>query len=395
MNLVENRASARNAALSSEEVEIVGREAFDIVAPFISACPEHRATPLVSLPALAEAVGVGAIDLKDEGQRFGLKSFKALGGAYAVARLVLEHAERELGQAIDPAELQSAKVARAAAGLTVCCATDGNHGRSVAAGARLFGCRCVIFLHEGVTKSREEAIAAFGAEIRRTKGNYDESVAEATTTAQREGWLTVSDFSWAGYERIPGLVMQGYTVMMAEIAAQAKARYSHVFVQGGVGGLAATVAGYLHDWLGAERPRLIVVEPQRAACLQMSAKKGERVEVPAAESTIMAMLECYEPSLVAWRILEKSADVFIDISDETAIAAMRRLAYPAGADPQLEIGESGVAGLGGLIEAAQRPDCRRKLGLDEHARVLVIGTEGATDPELYRELIAGDRAAVA
>jgi len=357
------------------------------VRPFISACPKYQPTPLVGLPALAESVSIGAIDLKDEGQRFGLKSFKALGGAYAVARLVHERAEMRLGKPVDPADLQSEIVRKISGELTVCCATDGNHGRSVAAGARLFGCRCVIFLHAGVTQSREQAIANFGAEIRRTDGNYDASVAEATEAADREGWLTVSDFSWPGYERIPGLVMQGYSVMLAEIDAQMTAPYSHVFVQGGVGGLAAAVGGHFHDVLGADRPILVVVEPELAACLQASAECGRRVEIKAAKSTVMAMLECYQPSLVAWSILEKAADWYIDIPDGAAIDAMRLLARPKGSDPALEIGESGVAGLAGLIAAAGRQDFRQRLKLDDRSRVLAIGTEGATDPGLYRRLV--------
>lgn len=389
MKLIENTAAARNADLSPDEARIVGRFAPDEVRPFISACPKYQPTPLVSLPALAASIGIGAIDVKDEGQRFGLKSFKALGGAYAVARLVHERAEVRLGQRVDPADLQSETVRTIAAELTVCCATDGNHGRSVAAGARLFGCRCIIFLHEGVTESREQAIANFGAEIRRTNGNYDASVAEATETADREGWLTVSDFSWPGYERIPGLVMQGYSVMLAEIDAQMAAPYSHVFVQGGVGGLAAAVGGHFHDVLGADRPTLVVVEPELAACLQASAECGRRVEIEAAKSTVMAMLECYQPSLIAWGILEKAADWYIDIPDRAAVDTMRMLARPEGRDPALEIGESGVAGLAGLIAAAGQPDLRQRLKLDEHSRILAVGTEGATDPELYRRLVEG------
>lgn len=390
MKIVENRAPVRNGALTPEEAEIVGRGAPDTVAPFIDACPQYKPTPLVALPALAASFQLGGIDLKDEGQRLGLKSFKALGGAYAVARLVHEHVEARLGRTVAPAELRDEAIKTIAAELTVCCATDGNHGRSVAAGARLFGCRCVIFLHEGVSKGREEAIAHYGAEIRRTDGNYDASVAEATETAERESWITVSDFSWPGYERIPGLVMQGYTVMLAEIAEQMAAPYSHIFIQGGVGGLAAAVAGYFHDWLGDKRPRLIVVEPERAACLQDSAEKGERHEIPAGESTVMAMLECYEPSLIAWQILEKTADAYIDIPDGAAVEMMRQLARPLNNDPALEIGESGVAGLAGLQAVAGRADLRARLGLDAQSRVLVIGTEGATDPTLYRQLVGDE-----
>ena len=389
MKLVENRSPRRNSALDDAEAMIVGTGAPKIVREYLPAFPIYASTPLASLPGLAANLGLGAIDLKDEGHRYGLYSFKALGGAYAVARLVRSHASRVLGRNVEPAELLTEEVRLVAGDLTVCCATDGNHGRSVAAGARMFGCRCVIFLHSGVSSGREKAIAAFGAEIRRTRGNYDQSVAEASETANREGWTTVSDFAWEGYTEIPGMVMQGYTLMMDEIAAQAQHSYTHVFVQGGVGGLAAVVAGYCLDRYGASRPKLIVVEPDKAACLQVSAAAGKRMSIEAGDPTVMAMLECYEPSLTAWEILEKSADFYLDVADDVAVEALQRLARPVSGDPALRIGESGVAGLAGLIATAGDPSMRDKLGLDAGSRILLIGTEGATDPELYEALLQG------
>ncbi|MGL4291150.1 MAG: diaminopropionate ammonia-lyase, partial [Phreatobacter sp.] len=277
--------------------------------------------------------------------------------------------------------------------LTVCCATDGNHGRSVAAGAEMFGCRCVIFLHSGVSAGREAAIAAFGAEIRRTSGNYDQSVAEASATGLARGWTVVSDFSAEGYTEIPGLVMQGYTLLLDEIIDQSTAAWSHVFVQGGVGGLAAVVAGYLLDRFGTARPRLVVVEPALANCLQLSALNDARMAMEPGEPTVMAMLECYEPSLVAWDILEKSADFYLDVDDAGAVAALKRLARPEPGDPSLRIGESGAVGLAGLMAAIDDPAMRETLALDGHSRVLLIGTEGATDPALYETLLHSDGAA--
>ena len=387
MKLVENRSSKRNAPLSKEEATIVGAGAAAIVREFLPAFPIYAATPLESLPGLATSLGVGGIDIKDEGHRYGLYSFKALGGAYAVARLVRDHATKVLNRHVSPADLLTDEVRKIAAQLTVCCATDGNHGRSVAAGAQMFGCGCVIFLHSGVSEGREKAIASFGAEIRRTAGNYDQSVAEASETAQREGWTTVSDFAWEGYTEIPGLVMQGYSLMLDEISNQAKHPYTHIFVQGGVGGLAAAVAGHFLDRVGASRPKLVVVEPAKANCLQVSAEAGRRTSIDAGDATVMAMLECYEPSLTAWDILEKSADFYLDLDDEQAIDALQRLARPVGGDKALRIGESGVAGVAGLIAAANNQPMRKTLGLDASSRVLLIGTEGATDPELYEALL--------
>lgn len=393
--LVENTSAHHNAPLSHDEAAMVGKPAPDEVRRYLPAFPVYRETPLVELPGLAQSLGVAGIAVKDEGQRYGLFSFKALGGAYAVARLVLEYAQERLGRTVEPAELLSPEIKALAHDMTVCCATDGNHGRSVAAGAEMFGCRCVIFLHSGVSAGREAAIAAFGAEIRRTDGNYDQSVAEASATGQAEGWTVVSDFSSEGYTEIPGRVMQGYAIMMDEIVRQSSAPYSHVFVQGGVGGLAAVVAGHLHDRFGTQRPRVVVVEPARANCLQRSAQANRRLAMEAGDATVMAMLECYEPSLVAWDILEKSADFYLDVDDEQAVEALRSLAHPVAGDQALRIGESGAAGLAGLQAALADPATRDRLGLNAKSRVLLIGTEGATDPELYESLLKDGIAAFA
>ena len=232
------------------DAKTLGVEAAREVERFLGHRDVHAETPLHALPALAAELGLGAIHVKDEGLRLGLGSFKALGGSYAVIRLVLEEASRQLGRLVDVADLHDPKVKAIAARMTVACATDGNHGRSVAQGARLVGARAVIFVHSGVSRARTSAIARFGADVKRVEGNYDDSVVEATRIAGEHGWLVVSDTSWPGYERIPGLVMQGYTALIREALRQLPAPPSHVFVQAGVGGIAAAVAGHLSD-----RPR--------------------------------------------------------------------------------------------------------------------------------------------
>ena len=354
---------------------------------FIARRSDYHPTPLHALPALAAELGVGGILLKDEGHRFGLGSFKALGGAYAVHRLVLEAAAEQLGRPVEASELESPEVRAVAAGMTFACATDGNHGRSVAHGAALVGARAVIFMHAAVSDARVAAIARFGAEIVRVDGTYDDSVSEAARVCVEQGWIALSDTAWPGYERIPGLVMQGYTVMVREALEQMPAPPTHVFVQAGVGGLAAAVAGHLADRYGDARPTLVVVEPARAACLYASAEARRLVRIPHGEPTVMAMLECYEPSLVAWRILTRAADAFMTVDEDDAIAVMNRLARPAGGDPAVIAGESGGVGLAGLIRAAGDAASRALLGLDSDSIVFVVNTEGATDPARYRELV--------
>lgn len=347
----------------------------------------HEATPLHALPGLARELGLGAIQLKDEGFRLGMGSFKALGGSYAVIRLVFEEVSRRLGRPVDPSEIASPEIKRIAETMTFGCATDGNHGRSVAAGAQLTGAQAVIFVHEGVSDERTAAIARFGAQMIRVPGNYDESVAVANRMCSENGWAVVSDTSWPGYERIPGLVMQGYTAMLNETIRTLPERPTHVFVQAGVGGLAAAVAGYFDAVYAAERPTFVVVEPDRAACLFESAVAGEARKIDDREPTIMAMLECYEPSLVAWRILSRRADAFMTVSEDDAKEAMRRLSDPVAGDPCVVAGESGAAGLAGLLRLSREREAWRSLGLDHASRVLLINTEGATDRGRYRSIV--------
>jgi diaminopropionate ammonia-lyase len=348
---------------------------------------DNMPTPLHALPALATELGVGALHVKDEGFRLGLGSFKALGGAYAVAVLVLEEAGRRLGRAIDFADLQSTDVRVIAGTMTFCCATDGNHGRSVAQGAQLVGARSVVFVHGGVSDARVAAIARFGAEIMRVAGTYDDSVIEAARVAAANGWTVVSDTSWAGYDHIPALVMQGYTVIMREALRQLVEPPTHVFVQAGVGGVAAALAGHLAIVLDKKRSTFVVVDPARAACIVETAKAGRPIRIAHGAPTVMAMLECYEPSPLAWRVLSRVADGFMTVEDDAAVAVMNRLARPAGRDPAIVAGESGGAGLAGAIRAATDPDLRARLGLAASSRIFVINTEGATDPDRYAELV--------
>ncbi|KFG70758.1 diaminopropionate ammonia-lyase [Microvirga sp. BSC39] len=373
--------------LNPVDAETLGVPAAEEVERYLTYRDNQAPTPLHTLPALATELGLNTVHIKDEGFRLGLGSFKALGGSYAVIRLVLEEASRQLGRRSDVAELHAPKVRAVAAGMTVACATDGNHGRSVAQGAHLVGARAAIFVHSGVSDERVAAIARFGAQMIRVAGTYDDSVAEAARVAAEKGWTVVSDTSWPGYERIPGLVMQGYTAMVREALRQLPQAPTHVFVQAGVGGVAAAVAGHLALTLGDQRPAFVVVDPARAACLFETARAGHPVKIEHGEPTVMAMLECYEPSLVAWRILSRVADAFMTVDEEDAVAVMNRLARPVGDDPAIVAGESGGAGLAGLIRAAADPKVRAALGLNEASRVFVINTEGATDPERYAELV--------
>ena len=331
----------------------------------IAGWPGYGATPLARVVAAEAGAGVGSLHVKDESGRFGLGSFKALGGAYAVQGAV------------------RAALARGAVNVTVCCATDGNHGRSVAWGAQRVGAGCRIFVHAGVSEGRVAAIAAYGATVERVAGTYDDSVRAASEAAEREGWIVVSDTSWPGYTEIPREIMQGYRIMVDEALDQmGTAPPTHVFIQGGVGGVAAAVAVHVRSRV-TPTPVLVVVEPDAAACLLLSAEAGQMVTAPGALDTIMAGLACGEPSLLAWHELDRSASAFMAIPDAAAVDGMRLLAGMG-----VESGESGAAGVAAVMMAAGDPVARAALGLNGASRVLAFSTEGATDAAIYAGLLA-------
>lgn len=380
--------------LGIRDAETLSLAAVQQVAQVLALRESNAATPLHALPGLAAELGLGSLHIKDEGFRLGLGSFKALGGAYALMILVREEASRRLGREVAIDDLMSDEVRAIAATMTFACATDGNHGRSVAQGAELMGARAVIFVHSGVSEARIAAIARFGAEMVRVEGNYDFSVSEATRVSTERGWTVLSDTSWPGYEYIPGLVAQGYTAMVREILSGLPEMPTHVFLQAGVGGFAAAVAGHLVIALADKRPHVTVVDPARAACLYESARAGHIVKVEDVEPTVMAMLECYEPSMVAFRILERVADGFMTVDENVAPEVMRRLASPVAGDPAVVAGESGGAGLAGVLTVLRDPELAATIGLGREARVLVINTEGATDPALYEKIVGRSPEAV-
>ena len=377
----------RDAAYGPQERAILNHDAFLAAKGEITGWPGYAPTPLVPLPGLARQLAIGDLRYKDEGQRFGLKSFKALGGAYAVLTLLRERVAAAGGPMPLAADLLAGSHRDIVGQVTVATATDGNHGRSVAWGAQMFGCKCVIYLHEHVSQAREAEIARFGAEICRLPGGYDESVRRCAEDAEANGWLLVADTSLGGDARVPAMVMQGYTLIVGEMAAQMEAPISHLFVPGAVGGLAAALVAQLWETLGPERPRVVVVEPTRADCISRSIAAGRLTPAEGSVDTFMACLAAAEVSPAAWTILAHGLDDTLAIPDEAAMETMRLLADGVDGDPSLVSGESGCAATAGLIAAASDEAVRAALGLGEASRVVVIGSEGDTDAENYRRVV--------
>ena len=351
--------------------------------------PGYQVTRLAELRDRANRLGLASIWYKDERARFGLKSFKALGGPYAVYRVIARQIELKRGiKEIGSTALLAGTHAKIVRDLTVTCATDGNHGRAVAWAAKLFGCHCVIVVHETVSAARMEAIARYGAEVVRVPGNYDDAVRHASAVAAREGWFVVSDTSYPGYRDRPIDIMHGYGVMAAEIVDQLGSSVpTHVFIQAGVGALAAAMCARLGFAWGPSRPRTVIVEPTDAACFFASAQAGRPVAVKGDLRTVMAGLACGEVSELAWEIVSRSADAFLAIDDRYAIDAVRALAMPGPGEPAIVAGETGAAGMGALLALCNHPTLARQIGLGPQSSVLLLGSEGDTDPEIYRGIV--------
>jgi diaminopropionate ammonia-lyase len=393
---IHNPGSRADLPYSEEQKAVLNHDAYLAMRREITSWPGYAPTPLVPLPGLARKLGVGEVFYKDESKRFSLKSFKALGGAYAVLRVIQARLAEVGHPGVTAADLIAGKHRDFVSTLTVAAATDGNHGRSVAWGARMFGARCTIYLHAHVSQSREDEIAKFGAIIARVPGSYDDSVRQCAEDSARNGWNLVADTNSGGGDAIvPSMVMQGYTLMVAEFMEQLGGRIpSHIFVQGGVGGIAAAVAGHLWETLGARRPRIVVVEPQRADCIFRSIAAGKPTPVEGDVNTFMACLAAGEISPLAWPILRHAADDVLALPEEAAPAAMRLLADGVSGDPPVVSGESGCAAIAGLIEVARSDALREATGLSATSLVVAIGSEGATDAATYEAVVGRSAEAI-
>ncbi|MFC3106422.1 diaminopropionate ammonia-lyase [Undibacterium arcticum] len=389
--LVENKYANR-ASYSDDLRQVMSVAKAEESRRWLSYWPElsHEATPLWHLPRLAQDLKLARVSIKDESKRALLGSFKALGAPIALIRLILRQWPDSAFAARD---LFLGRHADRLRDFTVISATDGNHGRALAAAAKSVGCRCVIVLHHNVSEEREASIAAFGAKVVRIAGNYDDSVQKAARLARENGWYVVSDTSYDGYEEIPRDVMQGYGTIAAELLAQEGTApddpcpYTHVFLQGGVGGLAAGIVSYFSELYGERRPTFIVVEPQQADCLYQSAIQGRAAKATGSVDSVMAGLACGETSPLAWRFLQPAVDFFETVTDDDAVEAMRLLAAGSADDIPIVSGESGAAGLAGLVHLTRSPELRQRTGLGPESRILLINTEGATAPSVYEHLV--------
>ncbi len=390
---IHNRRSRGSQA--KVPTEFFNEDETKTVRDFHRSFPGYVETPLRSLPNLANYLGVAGMYVKDESPRFGLNAFKALGGSYAIGRYLASRLNMD-GRNLSFEKLRLEVAKNLPGRITFTTATDGNHGRGVAWAAWQFDQNAVVYLPKGTSKIRLDNIKATGAEALITDQNYDDTVRMVAQKAKDSGWVIVQDTAWEGYEEIPAWVMQGYTTMAAEALEQLQGfgqdSPSHVFVQAGVGSLPAAVQGYFTARYKDARPKVIVVEPDKADCMFKSALAGDGKprKITGNMDTIMAGLACGEPNPVAWQLLFDYTDMFISCPDYVAARGMRVLGNPLGSDPRVISGESGAVTTGIVKEILQREDLQEIkdcLELDSNSKILVFSTEGDTDPANYRRIV--------
>ena len=357
----------------------------------ITSWPEYKETPTWSLKTHAHRLGIGNLFYKDESTRFGreLGSFKALGAPYAVFSLLVEHVEARIGVKASASDLREGKFHHLTSSITVCVATDGNQGRGLAYGAKAFGCRCVVYMHDHVSVERKAHIERLGAVVIRVRGEYEVSVSRAKEDAAMNGWFFVSSTSWDDFGSvIPRNVMNGYMVMVEEVLESIPDVQSltHFFMCAGVGSIAAAVFMGLASRCSSNYPRFVVIEPAAADCLYQSSVKGYPTPSHGDLQTVMAGLACREVSPAAYKILQWLASDFFVVPDEVAIQGMKVLAEGHG-DIPIVCGESSGANMGVLEETVNDPCLRATLGLTGQSQVLIFGCEGATSSGVYEDLV--------
>ncbi len=386
---------ARTIATSDAVTSVFPAGVFEQARRFHRQIPGYRPSPLRALPGLASMLSVGGIWVKDESQRLDLNSFKVLGGSFAIYQFIRSQLGLD-GADLTYDELVSEATKAKIGDITFATATDGNHGRGVAWGASKLHCSSVIYVHKDTSIARIRAIEAYGAEVRVVDGNYDDAVHQASVDADANGWQVISDTSWEGYTDIPSWVMQGYTTMLTEtqeqLAGTGIIKPTHVFIQAGVGALAAATTGFYSSRFGADRPTTVVVEPSEAKCLYHSASIGDGRphDVTGDLQTIMAGLACGEPSPIAWDILWDTVDAFVSCPDYVAAKGMRVYGVPLHGDPFIVSGESGAVTLGALMFAADYAEfheLKEHIGLGPDSQILLINSEGNTDPDYFRRVV--------
>ncbi|WP_376769023.1 diaminopropionate ammonia-lyase [Clostridium psychrophilum] len=386
---------ARKVDSIKSSVEFIDKKVVKKVRNFHKSFAEYKVTPLHSLNELSKELGVGKIWVKDESYRFGLNAFKVLGGSYAVGKYLADKLNMDISE-LSFEKLRSKEIKEKLGDITFVTATDGNHGRGIAWASKQLGQKSVVFMPKGSSEVRLNNIRKEGAEASITDLNYDDAVRLANKYANEHNGVMVQDSAWEGYTDIPTWIMQGYATLIDEAIEQIKEEGeeipTHVFLQAGVGSFAGSIQGYLASEYGANRPITTIVEPNEAACIfnSVNQKDGKPHAVTGYMPTIMAGLACGEPNIVSWGILRDYADMYISCPDYVTARGMRILGNPLKGDPKVISGESGAVCLGMMsliLQDNNLKEISQKLNINKNSKILIISTEGDTDPVSYRKIV--------
>ncbi len=357
---------------------------------FHRSIPEYRETPCVSLACAAEQYGIGSIFVKDESTRFDLKAFKGLGGSYGMFRILCDRLSLD-PETADYTTFLDKDVREKCSRIEFVTATDGNHGKGVSWAAKLFGCKAHVYMPKGTVEARRRAVETAGSAAAEITGmNYDRTVEYAAGLAEKNGWILIQDTAWDGYEQIPGWITQGYLTLIREALEQMEGSVpTHVFLQAGVGSMAGGIEAYLLNRFGANSPAVAIVEPTDAACIYQSALAGDGKShtVPGSPVTIMAGLNCGTPCSIVWPVLRDGTSFFCACRDSVTETGMRAYAAPIGTDRPIVSGESGAVTYGLLLSILKNDELWDLFGIRADSSVLLISTEGATDPEGYARVV--------
>lgn len=345
----------------------------------------YHETPLLELKELAKWFGVKNIFVKDESPRFGLKSFKVLGGSFAIA----SYLSQKSGKPLNFDELTYEKLQNKVGNVTFATTTDGNHGRGVAWVARILGFPAVVYMPQGSAKARVEAIRHEGAIVKVTELNYDDTVRLLANDARNNGWVVIQDTAWPGYEKIPLWIMQGYSTMAVEALDKIPLAPTHIFAQAGVGSMAAAVQAVVANRKYSKTPVFTILEAAAANCFYRSFKKGAPCTVEGDLKTIMAGLACGEVNPLAWDIIKNYSTFVLSCHDEVTALGMRILGNPLGNDPKIIAGESGAIGAGVIGILDKYHNLKTAMGISKDSVLLFFNTEGDTFPENYRDIVWG------
>lgn len=379
----------KKESYSLKQLSLLDAKSFNQAYSLVNSLPDYAKTPLIQLPHLAEILGISSLHCKYEGDRFGGSSFKALGLSSAVIVAIARILTKQLGVPVEVSDLVAGKFKDKTSSITFSAASSGNHGYALAWISTQLGAKCKIYLPKDVSNNRKLRIQSLGAEVISVEGKFDVAVELCTLQSQFHGDVVISNLVQEGFEDIPKLIMNGYGIIAKEISDQLTGiNPTHIFVGGGGGRLAASIAAFYSIENRFGSPKIVVVEPENSDCIFQSLKNGELSVSSSEAGSIMTGLVVRKPSPIAWAILENNAFASMTISDAATLEVLQAVTAGSYGDQPLAIGETGIAAMAGLVLASRSSAIRSELEINEESNIVVVACEGVIDQDLLDTLLA-------